>query len=218
VLANLYFHYAVVVWLGKEFPEVPFAIYADDMVAHTKTQAQAHRVMEGLNKRLQQCGLSLHPEKTKIVYCKDSKRRLESEHIAFDFLGYTFRPRKSKTKQGKLFINFSPAISNKAATRIRQTLRKWKIQQRSDKSIEDLANMLNPLIRGWINYYGKFYKSALYPIFKQLNQRLGKWAMRKFKSCKKSSKKGHLLVARVAQQDPKLFAHWKFGIIPTAEQ
>ncbi|MGM0984996.1 MAG: group II intron maturase-specific domain-containing protein [Pseudomonadota bacterium] len=127
---------------------------------------QAEQLKAALEERFAACGLELHPEKTKIVYCKDDNRRQDYPVNSFDFLGYTFRLRKSRNRYGKFFINFTPAISNKAGKAIRQTVRRWNLQLRSDKSLRDLANMFNAWIRGWIQYYGAFYKSALYPMLR----------------------------------------------------
>jgi len=142
---------------------MPFERYADDAVCHCKSEAQAVALKQALQARMTEVGLALHPEKTRIVYCQDDERREDYPHVAFDFLGYTFRPRRSKNRWGKYFINFSPAISNKAAKGIRQRSRRWCWPLRSDKSLEDLSRMFNPIIQGWINYYGRYYKSALYP-------------------------------------------------------
>jgi RNA-directed DNA polymerase len=163
LLANLFLHYAFDEWMKRNYPENPFERYADDSVVHCRTEAEAKTVWKAIENRLADCGLKLHPEKTKIVYCKDDDRQGTSPQEKFDFLGYTFRARRSKNRYGKHFINFSPAVSNKAAKKMRQTMRKWKLHLRSDKEIDDIARMFNPYIQGWINYYGKYYKSALYP-------------------------------------------------------
>ncbi len=161
LLANLFLHYAFDEWMRINCSSIPFERYADDAVCHCKSEAQAKWLKGRLESRFAEVGLELHPGKTKIVYCKDGKRRGSYTHEKFDFLGYTFRARRSKSKWGKHFINFSPAISDKAAKGIRKTARSWGWQRRSDKSLEDFARMSNPVIQGWINYYGRFYKSAL---------------------------------------------------------
>ena len=144
-------------------PDVPFERYADDIVAHCRTETQAQQVLSHIKRRLAQCRLEVHPEKTHIVYCKDDDRPGQYPTEQFTFLGYTFRARRSKNRWGKYFINFAPAVSNAAATRMRQAMRRRHLARRSDKAIDDLARMWNPVLRGWIQYYGRFYKSALYP-------------------------------------------------------
>ena len=161
LLANLFLHYALDRWLAANYPQVLFERYADDVIAHCRTERQAQEMKQAIAERLQACGLELHPEKTKIVYCKDDFRKSTYPNEKFDFLGYTFQPRRSKNRKGKFFINFSPAVSNKAAKAIRDTFRSWKLPKRSDKAIEDLSRMFNPIIRGWLQYYGRYYRSAL---------------------------------------------------------
>ena len=150
LLANLFLHYALDRWLAAHYPQEPFERYADDVIAHCRTERQAQEMRKAIAARLQGCGLELHPEKTKIVYCKDDSRKKTYPNEKFDFLGYTFRPRRSTNRKGKFFINFSPGVSNKSAKAMRDTFRSWKLPQRSDKAIEDLSRMFNPIIRGWI--------------------------------------------------------------------
>src|SRR5438270_3672970 len=180
LLANLFLHYALDRWLAVHYPQVPFERYADDVIAHCRTERQAQDIRKAIAARLQSCGLELQPEKTKIVYCKDGSRKKTYPNETFDFLGYAFRPRSSMTRKGKFFINFSPAVSNKAAKAIRDTFRSWKLPQRSDKAIDDLSRMFNPIIRGWIQYYGRYYHSALYPTMRELDRDLALWAKRKY--------------------------------------
>lgn len=181
VLANLFMHYAFDKWMERTFPNNPWARYADDAVIHCKTKMEAEIIHKQLKQRLRECKLELHPDKTRIVYCKDDDRREEHENIKFDFLGYTFRPRRSKNRYGKYFINFTPAVSNKACKAMRQVIRNWRIHLRPDIELIDISRMYNPIIRGWINYYGRYYKSALYPVLKHLNRALVHWARRKYK-------------------------------------
>jgi len=209
LLANLFLHYAFDKWMEREKPSIPFERYADDAVCHCASQAQAECLKEMLEKRMKAVGLELHPDKTKIVYCKDDGRQECYPCISFDFLGYTFRARRSKNRWGKHFINFSPAISNKAAKAIRQTSRKWHWPTRSDKDLEDLALMFNPIIQGWINYYGRYYKSALYPTLRRLNRRLVMWATRKYKRMRGHRRRAEHWLDRIARQQPNLFAHWR---------
>ena len=209
LLANLFLHYAFDKWLSREYPNVPFERYADDAVCHCKTLAQAERLKRDLEARMKEVGLELHPEKTKIVYCKDDDRREEFPQVSFDFLGYTFRARRSKNRWGKYFINFTPAISNKAAKAIRQKSRDWDWSLRSDKELEDLAYMFNSTIQGWINYYGRYYKSALYPTLRCLDRRLVMWATRKYKRLRNHRRRATHWLDRIARKQPYLFAHWR---------
>lgn len=216
VLANLFLHYVFDKWMERNYPQNPFCRYADDGITHCRTEAEARLLLKSLDVRFKECGLELHPEKTKIVYCKDDDRRGEYSDISFDFLSYTFRPRRSKNRWGKFFVNFLPGVSNKAGRAMRQKAWKWKMHLRSDKSLEDLSRMFSPVIRGWINYYGKFYKSALYPTLQHLNRTLVRWAMRKFKKLKGHRRRAEYWLGNVARRQPQLFPHWQLGIKPTA--
>lgn len=216
VLANLFLHYAFDVWMTREQPDKPFARYADDGIAHCRSLSDAKALQERLKQRFEECGLELHPEKTRIIYCKDDDRKGDYPVTSFDFLGYTFRPRRSKNWKGKHFINFTPAVSNKAKKAIRQTIRGWRMHLKPDKSIEDLSRMFNPVIRGWINYYGRFYKSELYPIFRHMDKALTKWAGKKHKKLNHHQRRTTHWLGRIARKEPKLFAHWQMGIKPAA--
>ncbi len=184
---------------------------ATHLIAHCRTERQAQEVRKAIAERLQSCGLELHPEKTKIVYCKDDLRRRTYPNEKFDFLGYTFRPRRSKNRKGKFFINFSPAVSNKAAKAIRDTIRSWKLPQRSDKAIEDLSRMFNPILRGWLQYYGRYYRSAMYPMARALNRDLALWAVRKYKKLRRHLRRATHWIARISRRAPGLFALWQIG-------
>jgi RNA-directed DNA polymerase len=211
LLANLFLHYALDRWLAAHYPQVPFERYADDVIAHCRTERQAQEMRKAIAARLQSCGLELHPEKTKIVYCKDDSRKKTYPNETFDFLGYAFRPRSSMTRKGKFFLNFSPAVSNKAAKAIRDKFRSWKLPQRSDKAIDDLSRMFNPIIRGWIQYYGRYYRSALYPTMRELNRDLALWAKRKYKKLRSHLRKAKHWIAGLSRRAPALFAHWQMG-------
>jgi RNA-directed DNA polymerase len=191
--------------LGVKFPG------ATHLIAHCRTERQAQEVRKAIAERLQSCGLELHPEKTKIVYCKDDLRRRTYPNEKFDFLGYTFRPRRSKNRKGKFFINFSPAVSHKAAKAIRDTIRSWKLPQRSDKAIEDLSRMFNPILRGWLQYYGRYYRSAMYPMAHALNRDLALWAVRKYKKLRRHLRRATHWIARISRRAPGLFALWQIG-------
>jgi RNA-directed DNA polymerase len=181
LLANLFLHYVFDKWMQRSYPQNPFCRYADDGVVHCRTEEEA-LVMKGvLEVRFKECHLEFHPEKTRIIYCKDEGRRKDHPHTSFDFLRFTFRPRESKSRWGRYFINFAPAVSNEAGKDMRRETRRWRLHRRSDKSLEELSKMFSPVVRGWINYYGSFYKSALYPTLHHLNRVLVRWVMRKFK-------------------------------------
>lgn len=217
VLANLFLHYTFDKWMAIYHPNNPFARYADDAVIHCQTEEEAKQLLQTLNARMKECKLELHPIKTKIVYCKDADRKGEYKSTAFDFLGYTFRPRLSKNRWGKHFVNFSPAISNKSKKSMRQTVRAWNLQLKADKEIEDLSYMFNSVIQGWINYYGKFYKSEMYSSLRHINKALIMWARRKYKRLAKHKKRAERFVGRIARRNPRLFKHWEIGIKPMAE-
>ncbi|WP_424513421.1 group II intron reverse transcriptase/maturase [Psychrobacillus psychrotolerans] len=217
VLANLFLHYTFDKWMEINHPNNPFARYADDAVIHCKTEEEAKKLLESLNKRMNICKLELHPTKTKIIYCKDADRKEEHENISFDFLGYTFRPRLSKNRWGKHFVNFTPAISNKSKKSIRQKVRSWKLQLKAYKELFDLSMMFNSAIQGWINYYGKFYKSEMYSSLRHINKALIMWARKKYKKLARHKKNAERFMGRIAIQNPKLFKHWELGIKPTAE-
>jgi len=209
LLANLFLHYAFDRWMEKEHPEHPFARYADDVVIHARSRAQAQTLRQDIHDRLTECGLELHPDKTRIVYCKDDNRRGKDPNITFDYLGYTFRPRRAKNRYGERFLNFSPAISGQAKVKIRQTIRGWRIPKRVSLSLPSIAERINPIVRGWINYYGRFYKSALYEIIDYLNQTLITWARMKFLGISSKKKAKHWLRKRV-RENPLLFFHWRW--------
>ncbi|WP_249029613.1 group II intron reverse transcriptase/maturase [Tannockella kyphosi] len=213
VLANLFLHYTFDEYMTKQFPNIPWVRYADDGVTHCVSLKQAQYLLKKLEERFQLLGLELNLEKTKIVYCKDDDRKEEYPNVSFDFLGYTFRARGSKNKYGKYFVNFLPAISDKAKKAIRKEVRSWKIQFKVDKSLEDIANMFNKKIQGWINYYGHFYKSEMYDVLRYINRRLIYWVRRKYKR-RNSNRRAERWLGGVARRDTRLFAHWKLGILP----
>ena len=216
LLANLFLHYVFDKWMDRNYPRNPFCRYADDAVVHCRTEAETLVLKEHLAARFKECDLELHPVKTKIVYCKDDQRRGAYPVTSFDFLGFTFMPRLSKSWKGSLFLNFSPAISNKAGKSIREKSRHWNMHRRSDESLEDLSRMYSPVIRGWINYYGSFYKSKLVRTMRHLNRILFRWAMRKFKKLKRHPRRAEYWLGRIAQKHPRLFPHWEIGAKPVA--
>jgi len=214
LISNIFMHHVFDLWMRRKFPHVPFERYADDEIAHCKSEKEAEHVRDEIARRLARFKLELHPEKTRIVYCKDADRTSTYVHERFDFLGYTFRPRLSKNRYGKHFVNFTPAISDKAKKAISKEMRSWNIHRRADKSLGDLARMFNANVQGWINYYGRFYKSMLYPVLRRLNKDLEIWARGKYKRLRIHSTRARRWLARIAQREPNLFAHWRFGLRP----
>ena len=211
LLANLFLHYTFDKWMRKNYPHIPFERYADDGICHCRSEAEAEGLRVVIERRFTECGLELNLQKTKIVFCKDDNRRGGFPEQKFDFLGYTFQPRRSKDRWGRFFVGFNPAISNTAAKSIRGTMRQWRMHRQSDKSLDDLARISNPVTRGWINYYGRFYKSALYPVFQTLNNILARWASRKYKRLRGRKRRAHLWLQRIVHEQPCLFAHWQLS-------
>ena len=208
LLANLFLHYAFDKWMQRKFPQIPFERYADDGICHCRSQAQAEGLRAAIEQRFAECGLELHRQKTRIIYCRDDRRRKDYPEQNFDFLGYTFRPRGAKDPEGKYFVGFNPAVSNEAAKSMREVIREWRLHRQTDKSLDELAQMINPVVRGWMNYYGNFYKSALYPTFQHLNHILCRWATRKYKRLRGHNRRALHWLQKVVHSQPELFAHW----------
>ena len=217
VLANLFLHYAFDLWIARNYPSIQFERYADDAIVHCKTEEEARTVLEAIRGRFAECGLVLHPTKTKIVYCKDDDRTGEYEHIKFDFLGYSFQPRRAKNRWGQFFVSFLPAISNKAAKAIWQTIREWRMAStRNNQRLEDLARLTNPVVRGWMNYYGRFYRSKCTQVLRRLNEALARWARWKFKRFRRRERASMHWLGCIARRDPNLFVLWQLGVRPEA--
>jgi group II intron reverse transcriptase/maturase len=218
VLANLYLHYAMDKWLAREYGGCRFERYADDIIIHCRDMKEAQELKAGLSKRLEACGLELHPEKTQIVYCKDSNRRQQgSKQKSFDFLGYTFKPRLARNSQrGEWFTNWLPAVSNKSMRSMNEKMRKWEVLRQTTNKLQDIAATINPVLTGWINYYGKFYKAKLVNYMHIVNVKLASWARRKYKNLRASEMKAIRWLHGVSIRQPKLFAHWALlGSKPT---
>ena len=209
LLANLYMHYAFDAWMSRTFPQIKFARYADDVVIHAVSEAQANYLLEKVRKRMKTCGLALHPDKTKIVYCQDGKRKKQYKDTSFDFLGYSFTKRSAKGRYG-LFMSFLPAISAKATQAIRKSIRGWRLSSMEHLTLDDVAQMINPKVRGWLNYYGRYYLSELWKSINLIVQALVRWATRKYKSLKRKPKQARAWLAEIANRDPELFVHWSF--------
>jgi len=209
LLANLFLHYVFDLWMKRNYPLLPFCRYADDGIVHCRTQSEACALMRALEERFKVCKLELHPQKTRIVYCKDSNRTGEHSLTGFDFLGFTFRPRRARSREGKCFTSFAPAVSTAAGKEMRQETRRWRLHRRSEMSLEEISQKITPVIRGWLAYYGRFYRSALYPTLHHLNRILVRWAMGKYRRLR-----GHLVKAihwlgAIAARQPQLFPHWQ---------
>lgn len=207
VLANLFMHYAFDTWLVRVFPTVRFERYADDAVIHCVTERQARQVRAAVGERMGQVGLELHPDKTTIVYCKDSNRRGLAEHTSFTFLGFTFRPRQARRADGVQFTSFLPAISKDALNKISAEVRSWRLHRNTRMTSAGIARQINPKIRGWMAYYGSFYQSALYPLLRRINTYLMRWLMHKYRRYR-SWKKAIRAWSDVAAKWPRYFAHW----------
>lgn len=215
LLANIFLHLAFDNWMKEKFPTVPFERYADDVIVHCKTEKQAKFIKWSIEERLAQFKLDLNPEKTQIVYCRDNRRRGNYPNGKFDFLGYTFRSRLAKDKQGVYFVGFIPGVSNKAKKSMNREMRSWHLHRSSDKDLNEIAQVVNPHVRGWINYYGKFYKSALRPVFKHLNSILIRWVKRKYKRFRFHTTRAEHWLGNIARKEPAMFAHWQIlGIKP----
>lgn len=207
VLANLFLHYAFDAWMARSHPGCPFERYADDAVAHCSSLVQAEAVLAAIRERMADVGLELHPGKTRIVYCKDGTRRGSSEHTSFGFLGYTFRPRGARTRTGRMFLSFCPAVSKDALKKMSEAVRSWRLHHRTGSSERDLARLVNPVVRGWMQYYGAFYRSALYPILERINAYLMRWSQNKYKRLR-GRKEAQDQWNAVVKLRPRFFAQW----------
>lgn len=212
LLANLFLHYAFDKWMDRQHPAVPFARYADDVVCHCRSLTQAESLKAALALRLAACGLELHPQKTRVVYCADSNRRDDYPEKRFDFLGYTFKPRQAFNRFGKRFYSFSPAIGDNAGKVLRRVIRHWGLARLSRYSLTELRQRFCPRILGWVRYYGLFHPSALQRALRNLDYHLVRWAQRKYKRLR-----GHIMRAwrwleALRKRAPALFPHWTAGI------
>lgn len=216
ILANLFLHYVFDKWMVINFPKLPWCRYADDGIVHCKSKVQAEYIRKCLEQRFNACKLEIHPEKTKIVYCKDSNRKQKHDNMQFTFLGYTYRPRKAKSKDGKVFTSFLPAISNKAKMHIQQTIKSWRLLWMTQQEIGDIADKYNPVIRGWLNYYGKYGKGELARVLEHINRHLTFWVRRKYKKYKRKQLAAKRYLKKISDNNQNLFEHWKVGILPTA--
>ncbi len=214
ILANLFLHYAFDAWVRRQLPGVPFCRYADDGLLHCKSQSQAEYVMNLISERFRECGLEIHPDKSSIVYRKDVNRLEEHSRISFDFLGYTFRPRRCVNKKGQVHPNFLPAISISSKKEINRCMRSWHVQLKNEKTLLDLSQMFNPKLRGWQACYGCFHASALRQLWRNFNRYLVQWVRRKLKRFSGHRQRARRYLDQIARANPHLFIHWRLGVFP----
>jgi RNA-directed DNA polymerase len=208
ILMNLFLHYAFDLWMKRNYPNCPFARYADDAVVHCGHKRQAEQLMRAIAERLMECGLTMHPEKSRIVYCQDSNRTELYPHVQFTFLGFTFRPRKAIGKTDRVFTSFLPGVSADAMKRMRHTVRGWLIPRQTPATLAELAERYNPVLRGWWNYYGAFYQTAMRQLARHFDRKLERWARRKYKTLSRHKRRSVEWLAKRRESDPELFAHW----------
>jgi RNA-directed DNA polymerase len=214
LLANMFLHYAFDAWTAREFPAIRFERYCDDIIVHAASERQARFLWAAIARRLAECGVQLNEQKTRIVYCKDANRPGSYEQVSFTFLGYTFRPRLARSKTGARFVSFLPAIGDDEKKRIGREIRRWRLHRWSDKTLEDLGEAINAQVRGWVNYYGRFYRTELVRLLGRINEYLVRWACWKYKRLRRHPAKARRFLAAVYRREPGLFAHWRFGARP----
>jgi group II intron reverse transcriptase/maturase len=213
VLSNLFLHYAFDLWMTRTYPDLPWCRYADDGLVHCHSELEAETIRVKLQARLAECGLEMHPTKTKIVYCKDGKRQRRYPNVTFDFLGYQFRPRMVRSsRNNQLFCSFTPAVSPAALKAVRSTVRDLNIRQLTQRSLDEIAKKLNPLLRGWIGYYGRYNRAELEPMLRHVNLTLVGWTMRKFKRFEGRKVGAARFLEKMVQTQPALFEHWRIGM------
>ena len=148
----------------------------------------------------------------KLVYCRDFKRKGTFKQVKFDFLGYSFQPRTAKSKKtGRLFLGYDCAVSISSRKRIADKIEKLNIIDMSFKSLVGIAQKLNPYIRGWIKYFGKFRGSELSKVFYLLRCRLMRWIRKRYKRYRYSLNKAYACLDRIRKQYPYLFYYWQVG-------
>jgi RNA-directed DNA polymerase len=216
LLLNLFMHYTFDAWMTREHADKPFARYADDAVAHCQSRSEAEALLDAISLRLASCKLQMHPEKSKVVYCKDSRRRERYPNVQFTFLGFTFRPRRARNRWGRDFTGFLPAVSDEAIKAMRARIRSWRIHRWSGASLEELAERINPILQGWWHYYSKFYSSALRPVFDYLNRKLMQWARRKFRRLRGKFGASFHWLRGIRDRAPSLFIGWQTFGLPSA--
>jgi RNA-directed DNA polymerase len=214
LLANLFLHYTFDAWVRRAIPGIPLCRYADDGLLHCRSRYQAEYVMRCISERFRQCGLEIHPDKSSIVYCKDANRTEDYPRISFDFLGYTFRPRRCVNPKGQVHTNFLPAISRDSIKEINRRIRNWRIQLKNENTLLDFSRIFNSILRGWYAYFGRFYPSALGSIWNNINRYLIRWVCRKFKRFFRQKRRASRFLDRFAHSHSDLFIHWRLGAFP----
>ena len=209
ILMNLFMHYTFDLWMNRNFPQCQFCRYADDAVVHCGSQEQAREVMQAIASRLAECGLMMHPEKSKIVYCKDSNRTQPYPHVHFTFLGFTFRPRKAISNTRRMFTSFLPGVSEDALKKMRAAVRGWRLNRQTHVALAALAKLYNPIICGWWNYYGAFYQTAMLHIYQYIDRALERWASRKYKALSGRKRGSVQWLRKMKGAEPRLFHHWR---------
>jgi RNA-directed DNA polymerase len=208
VLMNLHMHYTFDAWMKREHPHNPFARYADDAVVHCRSESEARALLAAIDGRLKECRLEMHPEKSGVVYCKDSRRRNDYPRIQFTFLGYTFRPRGAQAHNGEVWTGFMPAVSAMAIKRMRRTIRAWQLPRQTSVGLHELAKRYNTTMRGWLNYYGRFYKSAMRAVGDHFDRGLLAWARRKYRKFERHPRRVRRWLTKTVNRQPRLFIHW----------
>lgn len=208
IISNIVMHLIFDEWMKHKYSTIPFERYVDDVIVHCKTYKQASFIKHIIQSRLLKFRLELHSEKTSIVYCKDDNRQENFSKYTFDFLGYTFRPRRARSKRGGLFTSFLPAISNKAKKKIKKNIRAWKLHRRTEKTLEELADKINPIVRGWIQYYGKFYKTEMNIFIRNIENYLLRWIMAKYKNFRNKVRHSWKFMSKIKKKFPNMFYHW----------
>jgi group II intron reverse transcriptase/maturase len=208
IMMNLFMHYTFDAWMKRVNPSCPFVRYADDAVVHCRTRKQAEEVMRSIALRLADCGLTMHPEKSKVVYCKDSNRTASYPHVSFTFLGFTFRPRVAINRQKRAFTSFLPGVSADALKRMRKEVRGWRIHRQTPGTLVELAQQYNPKIRGWWNYFGAFYRTAMRGLSQYIDQKLELWARRKYKTLSRNKQRSAGWLRKMKNETPRMFSHW----------
>jgi retron-type reverse transcriptase len=210
LIANLFLHYGLDSWLTREYPDCPFERYADDVIIHCASEHQARDVRDAVARRLADVGLELHPDKTRIVYCKQDGREGSHEHTSFTFLSYTFRPRRAWRKnRGEAFTGFLPAASRERVTEFSRRMHDKRLHRRTNQTLNDLATDINPEVAGWLAYFTEFYPTVAIPPCRHIDRHLVRWAKRKYKRLKRSNRKARAWLKGVRKRDPELFAHWR---------
>jgi RNA-directed DNA polymerase len=210
ILANLFMHFAFDRWMARSYPDLPFERYADDGVVHCVSREQAEEVLARIAERMQEVGLRLHPDKTRVVYCKDGRRAGNHEHTSFTFLGFTFRARRAQDKVGRCFTGFLPAMSTEALRAKGARLRSMRIHWHTTMTLGELAQWLNPIVAGWMHYYGRFYRSEMFPLLQRINTYLVRWAGKKYRRRLRAHKRIERWWTGLLERQPDLFAHWKW--------